>query len=361
MDAQACSWNQAYRAARTGDLILIRGGNYGDVTIGPNKTSITAPGVTFRTAPGEKVVVAEFENGAYYNQGGGANNLNLIGPVRASRFISDHVINLTVDRWNVDCEGCISVQTFHIDSDNVVVRNSEISDNTDDSLVWISGSNITFENNRIHDAGLRVGTGAHTECMYAWNVTNLTLKRNHFYHCSVMDVFITGSDIASGGFVENNVFEKPWGYTGEISNSALAFHFRSGGDPSPDPNNWDFRHNTFLGPLSVTSDENPVGPGGMRLVGNAFLAGTPSCRLANMNWSHNAFTSEACGTNAITRPLSTYLAGFAASGSPGNYSLRSNSVLRDKGDPTNHPRRDRTGKIRFAGRAPDIGAYEFGR
>ena len=62
-DWQACSWNQAYQAAQTGDLILVRGGNYGDVKIGPNKTSIGSPGVTFRTASGENVVVDDFENG----------------------------------------------------------------------------------------------------------------------------------------------------------------------------------------------------------------------------------------------------------------------------------------------------------
>ena len=88
--------------------------------------------------------------------------------------------------------------------------------------------------------------------MYAWDVTNLTLKRNHFYHCAVMDVFITGGSTAEGGYIENNVFEKPWSTTGNISNSALAFHFRNGGNPSPDPSDWDFRYNTFLGPLSIS-------------------------------------------------------------------------------------------------------------
>ncbi len=45
--------------------------------------------------------------------------------------------------------------------------------------------------------------------MYVWEVTNLTLKRNQFYNCAIMDVFITGSAVSNGGFVENNVFEKP--------------------------------------------------------------------------------------------------------------------------------------------------------
>ena len=316
-DLQACSWNQAYQAAQTGDLILVRGGNYGDVKIGPNKTSIGSPGVTFRTASGENVVVDDFENGHIAGSGGGS-NISFVGPVSARTFRSDRASNVVVDGWNIDCNGCNSVQIFHLESaSNVTVRNSEIQDNTNDSLMWISGSNLTFENNKIHDAGLTAGSGAHTECLYAWNVTNLTLKRNHFYHCGVMDVFITGSDVANGGLVENNVFEKPWESTGRISNSAFAFHFRNGGNPSPDPSNWDFRYNTFVGPLSITPDENPVGSGGMRVIGNVFLAGSP-CGHANATYSYNAFVSGGCGSNNIVNSAGdlTWL-GFLSIGDPG--------------------------------------------
>jgi hypothetical protein len=171
-----------------------------------------------------------------------------------------------------------------------------------------------------------------------------------------MDVFITGGDVANGGYIENNVFEKPWSYTGQISNTAYAFHFRNGGSPSPDPNNWDFRYNTFVGPLSVSS-ENAVGSGGMRLVGNLFLVGAP-CGKANTTFSYNAFVSGACGTSSITNSLSTYQAGFTATGDPGDYSLRSTSVLRDKGNPASFPGVDRSGTVRYKGGAPDIGAYE---
>lgn len=354
-DGQACSWNQAYGKARSGDLILIRGGSYGNVTIGPNRPSVRH--VTFATARGERVAVGEFENGHVAGRSG-ASNVRFVGPATSRTFRSDRSDNVLVDRWRVDCSGCVGIQVFHLeDASNVAVRNSDIGNNTDNSLIWISGSNLRFENNRIHDAGLRPGSGAHTECMYAWRVTNLTLKRNHFYHCGVMDVFITGGEVAQGGVVENNVFERPWEYTGRVSSSALAFHFRNGDSPpTPDPNNWVFRHNTFVGSLSITTDANPVGPGGVRISGNVFLSGAP-CGLGNATYSHNAFVSGGCGSNSISRPLSTYLAGFTATGDPGNYSLRSNSVLRDRGNPTNHPQRDRSGKLR-TGR-PDVGAYEF--
>ena len=137
------------------------------------------------------MIVNDLENG-HIAGGTGGSNITFVGPVAARTFRSDRASNVVVDNWNVDCNGCNGVQIFHLEAaDNVVVRNSEIQDNNNNSLMWVSGSNLTFENNRIHDAGLPSGSGAHTECLYAWNVTNLTLKRNHFYHCAVMDVFIT--------------------------------------------------------------------------------------------------------------------------------------------------------------------------
>ena len=155
--------------------------------------------LTFRTAPGESATVGDFENG-YINGNDGAEQRHVRGPVNARTFRSDQTSNVTVDGWNVDCGGCANVQIFHLEAgSNILVKNSEISDNTDNSLMWINGTNLTFENNRIHDAGLRSGSGAHTECMYAWSVTNLTLKRNHFYHCSVMDVFITATPCRPAG------------------------------------------------------------------------------------------------------------------------------------------------------------------
>jgi hypothetical protein len=174
-----------------------------------------------------------------------------------------------------------------------------------------------------------------------------------------MDVFITGgSGTSTGGYIENNVFEKPWENTGVISNTAFSFHFRTGGNPSPDPSNWDFRYNTFVGPLSISPSENPVGAGGLRVIGNVFLSGDP-CGLSNTTYDYNAFlTGQGCGTHTITNSLATYLAGFTSTGDPGDYSLNAGSVLRDKGNPGSYPAQDRAGTNRFTGTAPDLGAYE---
>ena len=184
--------------------------------------------------------------------------------------------------------------------------------------------------------------------MYIWQVTNLTLKRNHFYRCAIMDVFITGGAVANGGYIENNVFEKP-------SPGSLAFHFRNG-PTTPPPTPTTGTSATTRSSARSSLGDNPVGPGGMRLIGNAFLSEVPSCGHADTSWSHNAFTSGPCGPGAITRPLSTFLAGFASTES---YALKSTSVLRDKGDAKSYPRSDRSGRARFAGSGPDIGASEF--
>ena len=97
-DAQACSWNQAYQTASTGDLILVKGGSYGNVSVGPNRTTISAPGVTFRTATGETVTLGDFQNG-HIAGSAGANNLTLVGPVTSRTFRSDRADNIIVDGW----------------------------------------------------------------------------------------------------------------------------------------------------------------------------------------------------------------------------------------------------------------------
>ena len=201
------------------------------------------------------------------------------------------------------------------------------SDNTDNSLIWISGTNLTFENNKIHDAGLRSGSGAHTECMYVWEVTNLTLKRNHFYHCAIMDVFITGSAVSNGGYIENNVFEHPSAPAG------YAFHFRNGGDPSPDPNNWDFRYNTFVG-RSASPAKTPSAPAacGHR---QRLPRRRDACGQSNTTFSYNAFVRglrHEQHHQLRSRPIRP-----ASPATPRQLRPESRSVLLNKGNPTSYP------------------------
>ena len=148
-----------------------------------------------------------------------------------------------------------------------------------------------------------------------------------------MDVFITGSAVSNGGYIENNVFEQPWSSTGQLG-GGLAFHFRNGGDPSPDPNNWDFRYNTFVGPLSI-SGENPVGSGGMRVIGNVFLAGLVrqgqhdlQLQRVRLGWMRH---------ERITNSLSTYQSGFVSTADPGQLRPDVRQRPPGQGQPDSYP------------------------
>ena len=112
-------------------------------------------------------------------------------------------------------------------------------------------------------------------------------------------------------------------------------------------------------PLSIATGENPVGSGGMRVIGNVFLDSGSPCGQSNTTFSYNAFVSGACGTNSITNSLATYLGPASpAHRRPGHLQPQSRQRPREQGKPGQLPRQDRTGAPRYTGTAPDLGAYE---
>jgi chitodextrinase len=373
VDSQACSWNQAYQASQTGDLVVIKGGSYGDVSIGPNRTAIASPGVVFRSASGESVVLRDFTNGAYQNNGGGGNNITFVGPVRARSFQADYTTNVTVDNWDVDVGGQQITQPFHVEfAANFTLRNSKVHNALNsNAMMVLGGSNFTFDNNDIYDDLNNTGGAIHDECFRAQPVTGMTMTRNHFWSCNVMDVFITDSETASNWIVENNIFEAP---TGSSGNAANAFAFRAGGTPSPAPDGFVLRYNTFgSSGVQINGVDNPPTARGFTVTGNYFATNAP-CGLPNTSYSYNVTpsgTNNCGGTGALSFALSALTSGFTryqpftgnggASPQPaGDYRLLTTSPLIDKGNPNSYPTTDRSGTNRYKGTAPDTGAYEAG-
>ncbi len=365
--AKDCSWAGAYSAAADGDSVLVMGGSYGNVTIPGTKTG--SPTVSFTPATGESVTVADFTNG-YVGDGNasGANNLTFNGPVTARQFRTDGTSNVTVDGWTVDGQNTVN-QIMHFEGVNgFTLRNSEVFNNRNNSLSLGTGSNVTIDRSKFHDAGLDAGSGAHTECLYASGIDYLRITNSHFYRCSVMDVFITRwsgtSTDPQHGWIENNVFEKPWSTTGKVG-SGYAFHFRNGGEPAPDIYDWDFRNNTFAGPLSFgTQSENVVQPSGLRVTGNIFLAGA-SCRTTNSTFANNIYAGGTCGgSGEIASTASALNAGFVGPTTQGdagnNFRLTLGSPALDQGNIANYPATDQDGRARYVGVKPDLGAFEYG-
>jgi hypothetical protein len=255
----------------------------------------------------------------------------------------------------------------------VTWRNGEIHSNKNMSLVLADQdasagalSQVTFDRMSFHDALLDAGSSAHTECLYAQGIANLRITNSHFYRCAVMDVFITrwtgtSTDVA-GGYIENNIFETPLS-AGNTCCAGNAFHFRNGGEPAPDIDNWDFRYNVFAGSLSFGGNENVVKGGGLRVVGNTFLSSS-TCK-SGATWTANVHgDGSACGgagetTASAATIRSGYVSYVGSIASNNDWRLKAGSVLIDKGTTSTYPALDKAGASRFSGGAPDSGPFEY--
>jgi hypothetical protein len=319
-------------------------------------------------AAGETVTMTDFRSGQVSDAtGSGANWVTIVGPITATQFRVDETNQVVADDWLIDSNGA-TCQCVHIEnSTEVTFKNGEVREGNAaggvGAMIWIGSEDTAggyvFDNNEIHDA--TVSDGTHTECMYAWSVTDMTLTRNHFYNCPIMDVFITGhggDGFADDYLVENNVFE-------EIAGGGNAFQFRDPQpgnctdptDPSPGPNNWNVRYNTYVGNWSQGVCQ-PSGPDGNTFVGNVWL-NEGACGTGN-TLSYSTFNSafSSCGTNATSTTLASITAGFTAPGSH-DYSITSGSILKNTGNTSDYPTLDKAGSTRYSGSAPDRGAYEF--
>ena len=192
------------------------------------------------------------------------NWFTLVGPLRSREFHADCSNQVTIDGLDMDAGRAQITQPFQAQAGATyfTLRNSKVHNVMNaNAMMVLEGSNFTLDNNDIYD-GLNNTNGAiHDECLRAQPVNNMTMTRNHFWSCAVMDVFITGSEQATNWLVENNIFEAPLGSSG---NAANGFAFRGGGDgPTPSPNGFVMRYNTFGSTgVQINPSDNPVMGGG---------------------------------------------------------------------------------------------------
>ncbi len=376
VDDDACAGlDAAYRAAGAGDVVRVRAGRYGDQTVAA-KPSAKAPPVTIHAEPGAAVGFGALTlNGSQMTiSGRGAE-------VTATALAHDGgttapVQQVTVEDIRVDHGGATGGAAFLRSVDGITWRRVDVCCNRDGSLILNDGangdgafgvSNWTIDASTIHDSLLPGGSGNHTECIYAQGVVGLTIRRSHFYRCAVFDVFVTMSQFSPEGSdltLENNVFEAPTTFANQCC-SAYSVLLR-GAEPddgnSPSIADWDIRYNTFEGGLSLgVEPANPIADGGLRVVGNALMAGA-TCREGG-TYTHNVYGGETCSGEAeVSSTADRIKAGMVGPTrcceAGNNYRLNKGSVLIDQGDPADRPKLDASG-TRAAGQAPDAGADEL--
>ena len=375
-DAAACTWAQANSTSEGGDTVMVKGGSYGNVTLRGSNGRSSA--VTFRTVPGETVTAGDLDLGIWQSCGYGAasttttNWFTLVGPIRTSQFHADCSNRVVIDGLDMNGGGAAVTQPFNAQSGatNFTLRNSKIHNAKNASAMMVlEGSNFVIDNNDIYDLINDTGGAIHDECLRAQPVNNMTMTRNHFWSCNVMDVFITGSGTATNWLVENNIFEAPTGSAGNAENGCA---FRGGGEPSPNPDGFILRYNTFADTgVQINGSDNPVTANGFTVYGNYFET-NPPCGLSNSTYSYNVSptgSSNCGGTGAKSFAASAINAGFVnyhpydGNGGPtaepaGDYHLLSSSPLRDTGNMAAYPAVDRDGNSRYTGSGPDAGGHE---
>ena len=373
-DAQACSWSAANNKCAGRDDVVVRGGNYGNLRIRGSGGRSSA--CIFWAASGQSVVANDLNLGEWQSCHPGANGtttswLTLVGPIKTREFHADCSNRVTVDGLDMDAGGAQITQPFHVeDATYFTLRNSKVHNALNsNAMMVLDGSNFVFDRNDIYDDLNNTDGAIHDECFRAQPVTNMTMTRNHFWSCAVMDVFLTGTETATNWLVENNVFEAPLGSSG---NAANAFAFRSGGSPSPSPDGFVLRYNTFgSSGVQANQGDNPPTAAGFTVVGNYFDTNAP-CGLSNTTYAYNITPSgenNCGGTGSQSLSASALRAGFVkyqpytgdqggSAQAPGNYQLLNGSPLVNRGTTGNYPSLDFTGLARYRGLAPDVGAYE---
>jgi hypothetical protein len=225
--------------------------------------------------------------------------------------------------------------------------------------------NVTLDRVTIHDVymGLTPAqfNGAHPDCLQLDAVRDLTIRNSRFLRCAQVFIGYYGDGPLDNALIENNVFAK-------IGTDSYYATVLDGGAACA---NITFRYNTHddSGGNNALYAQRygflRINCTGSRVVGNIFHTSPQpdSCGLSHSRWTYNVYERAGslrplpfvCGRKArLTRGAN---AGFVAR-KRNDYRLRPNSQAIDRGDPAQFPRFDRLGKRRYAGRAPDAGAYE---
>ena len=373
-DARACGTLQAAsNAAATGDLVLIRDGRYGGQLLtgtkkltfrgaGPGRPSFgqlitSASNVTLqhllienRDAPTQTVC-------SYFDF-----TLFTCG---ARQTYDDVIVDgLQKGVGSPDRRGGLQVDEA---SSNLVFTNGEIRGVRDHKGFQGGAAGMMIQNTYFHDIRLTPAgeaAGVHNECAYVTGGDRQTWSGNRFVLCPVMAMFFAnyvGGPPFTSVTIENNLFTHSLSGAGTWHDGS-SFVIPNGAGGQNQVNNWVVRYNTFevppdFGRTPGTGDDN----GSALFYGN--LGADGACGAPE--WTYRYNVGETCrgtgevsvagATNSSRRPNQ---APFYRDAPNGDFKLRAGSAAVNRGDPDNYPARDRDGKNRLVGSAPDAGAFE---
>jgi hypothetical protein len=330
------TFDAACSAASAGDTITVPAGSYGSQTLKCTK-AVTLQG------EGASTVVNYLNFSA-------ANGPTVTGMRFVTGLMSSGSKNVAVTN------STINNQTY-IENTNGMVFDHIMWEPATAGQVWENGDivdifpdrnnapdhNITIQDSTLH--GLRSPTStAHSDAIQLYNNgqphTGIKLLRNKFYDNECINLRTNPGDDVT---IENNSFGDSYKGISGCGWYAIDVGYA----------NIVARNNTFPGTQEIqeTPTTSGIHQAWTNNAGAGFSAGCGSGGASGATMSHNIWTEQKCGTS--DKQVSSIKVN--SDGSP-----QSGSPLIDAGDSASYPAADVLGNARYAGLAPDVGAYETG-
>jgi endonuclease YncB( thermonuclease family) len=333
------TFDRAYRAASPGDVVEVAGGSYGNETIPALGRS--GPAIELRSAPGASVRLAGL--------GVRADHVVVRGMAVAdwlsvdSKNASDPVEHVTLVDMHTSKHWINNARDF-------LWRGGSIGPAFNEKASMIGGQpasrRLTYDGILWHDA-TRDSNVVHMECFYVASVQGLTVRNSRFSNCAVFNVLITRmptDDDPRDIVFENNVFERSRDVGAASAYYAMGIH------AAVTLNSLVLRNNVWAQPISIGTT---VQSG--RAVGNIGVGGWDGGCQKGLAYSHNVFTTKACGPHdrVDAQAFSQFV-----DPAGGDWRLKSGATAIGAAHPDDHPATDAAGHARD--RAPDAGAFEHG-
>ncbi|QEC49672.1 hypothetical protein FSW04_20220 [Baekduia soli] len=338
----ARSFDAACTSAGSGDVITVPAGSYGAQYVGCTKA------VTFQIDPSAQIALLDvhgasgptFDGGTYIGTSAdGAVSLTNTSnvTVRHARIHNMVYVEGTVDTT-------ISANVIEPAPGGTTWSNGDMMDIYEQTRSPQSNLRLTIADNVFH--GLRAPTpSSHSDALQFCNCGNVNqipqqikILRNRFYDNECMNIRTNDRDDV---LIEQNVF-------GDTVTGISGCGYYSLDVLAADA---DVRYNTFPGRQKIQVNSAADTGQSQTWVGNAGVGMSTSCDAVRATYSHNVWTSQKCGsTDVQVASLKLNPDGSPLAGSP----------VVDAGDPSTFPAFDVMGDVRFAGRGPDAGAFEFG-
>jgi len=339
------TFDRAYRVAAPGDEVVLAAGSYGDVDLANLPGKASAAKVVFHPAQGATVKLGYLKVANSSNVEVRDVETDGWGVTRGSAHVVLRNVTVFDERDGGYFSGADDVQVIggeigRIDPGDGIHFNNGYGTNT----------NITIDGLFMHDLTRNVDPAAHTDCVQTGDITGLVIRNSRFVNCATQGVFLNPYN---GGATRNITIENNWFGPAQLGYNSLYI----GDAHDVVVRNNSFRQNMYISPTAS----------GVSMVNN-ILGGMDAhgCASNASNATVFDYNQSAAGCSGATHHtvsagvLSQYVSSNASPATALDLHLKGSATAIDKGSPSNFAPTDFDGNGRPAGKAPDIGAHEYG-